>query len=238
MRTESEGDGWNGVSHKVKPVLAAISLSVLLASCMVGPKYTKPQVAAAPGYGEQPPQSYAETPGWKTANPSDSALRGNWWELFGNPDLNALEEQIAPANQTLKVAEANFLQARAQIQYNRSNLYPTVTVGAQISHSRISGYNPSGVGLAGDEYGAFALPISVSWEPDWWGQIRRSITSARELAQASAADLANVRLELQTELAVDYFEARSLDAEKKLLDDTVMAYQKALQLTQNRYAGG
>ncbi len=218
--------------------LVPLVMSMLLASCMVGPKYTKPPVAAAPAYGEQPPQSYSETPGWKTANPSDAVLRGKWWEMFEDADLNALEEQVAPANQTLKISEANFRQARAQIQYNRSNLYPTISVGAQISTNRISGYNPSGVGLAGDQYGGFALPISVSWEPDLWGQVRRSITSARALAQASAGDLANVKLELQTELAVDYFETRSLDGQKKLLDDTVVAYQKALQLTQNRYAGG
>lgn len=218
--------------------VAVLAMCMLLVSCVVGPKYTKPRVAAAPAYGEQPPQSYAETPGWKTANPSDAVLRGKWWEMFEDADLNALEEQVAPANQTLKISEANFRQARAQIQYNRSNLYPTVSVGAQISTNRISGYNPSGVGLAGDQYGAFVLPISVSWEPDLWGQVRRSITSARELAQASAGDLANVKLELQTELAVDYFETRSLDAQKKLFDDTVVAYQRALQLTQNRYTGG
>ncbi|MBV8866184.1 MAG: efflux transporter outer membrane subunit [Acidobacteriaceae bacterium] len=218
--------------------LVALAAGMLLASCMVGPKYTKPPVAAAPAYSEQPPQSYAETPGWKTANPSDAVLRGKWWEMFEDTDLNALEEQVAPANQTLKVAEANFRQARAQIQYNRSNLYPTVSVGAQINTNRISGNNPSSVGLAGEQYGAFALPISVSWEPDLWGQVRRSITSARELAQASAADLANVRLELETELAVDYFETRSLDGQKRLFDDTVVAYQKALRLTQNRYEGG
>lgn len=216
--------------------LAALVLCMLLASCMVGPKYTKPRVASAPAYSEQPPQSYTETPGWKTANPSDAVLRGKWWEMFEDADLNALEEQVAPANQTLKVSEANFRQARAQIQYNRSNLYPTVSVGAQISANRISGNNPTGVRTG--QYGVFALPISASWEPDLWGQVRRSITSARELAQASAGDLANVRLVLQTEVAVDYFEIRSLDAQKKLLDDTVVAYQKALQLTQNRYTGG
>ncbi len=219
-----------------KAGFAALATCMLLASCMVGPKYTKPPVAAAPAYSEQPPQSYAETPGWKTANPSDAVLRGKWWELFGDPDLNELEEQVGLANLSLKIAEANFRQARAQIQYNRSNLYPTVSVGAQINANRISGRNPTGLG--GFEYNDFALPISVSWEPDWWGQIRRSITYAKELTQASAADLANVRLELQTELAVDYFETRSLDSQKKLLDDTEVAYEKALQLTQNRYKGG
>ena len=156
--------------------------------------------------------------------------------MFGNADLNALEEQVGPANQSLKIAEANFRQARTQIQFNRSNLYPTVSAGVGISHNRISGNNPNG--LPGDQYASFAFPVSASWEPDLWGRIRRSVTAAKELTQASAADLANAKLVLQTDLAADYFEIRSLDAQKRLLDDTVVAYEKALQLTQNRYTGG
>ena len=219
-----------------KAGLTALALTVLLASCTVGPKYTKPAVPTAPAYGEAAPAGYENTPGWKAAEPNDSQLKGKWWETFGNSDLNALEEQVGPANQTLKVAEANFRQARAQIQYNRSNLYPTISAGAQISTDRTSGNNPTG--LPGRGYGNFVLPISVSWEPDLWGRVRRSITAAKELTQAAAADLQNVRLVLQTELAADYFEVRSLDAQKRLLDDTVVAYQRALTLTQNRYTGG
>ena len=215
---------------------AALAMSLLLASCMVGPKYSKPQVASAPAYGEQAPASFENVPGWKTAEPSDATTRGKWWEIFGDSDLNALEEQVGPANQSLKVAEANYRQARTQIQFNRSNLFPTVSAGALITTSRTSTNNPTG--LPGREYGNFALPISASWEPDLWGRVRRSITSAKELTQASAADLANVKLLLETDLAIDYFEARSVDAQKKLLDDTVVAYQKALDLTQNRYNGG
>ncbi len=215
---------------------AALAMSLLLASCMVGPKYSKPQVASAPAYGEQAPASFENVPGWKTAEPSDATTRGKWWEIFGDSDLNALEEQVGPANQSLKVAEANYRQARTQIQFNRSNLFPTVSAGALITTNRTSTNNPTG--LPGREYGNFALPISASWEPDLWGRVRRSITSAKELTQASAADLANVKLLLETDLAIDYFEARSVDAQKKLLDDTVVAYQKALDLTQNRYNGG
>ena len=219
-----------------RAALIAVALISTLSSCTVGPKYTKPAVPAAPAYGEQPPQSYTESPGWKPSQPSDTVLRGSWWEIFGDSDLNALEAKVAGANLTLQVAEANFEQARAQIQFNRSNLYPTVSVGPGISTNRISGNNPTG--LPGDQYGAFSLPVSVSWEPDLWGRVRRSITAAKELTQAAAADLGNVRLELQTDLAVDYFEVRSLDAQKKLLDDTVAAYQRALDLTQRRYNGG
>jgi NodT family efflux transporter outer membrane factor (OMF) lipoprotein len=174
--------------------------------------------------------------GWQAAQPNDSQLRGNWWELFGDPQLNALEQQVPLANQTLKIAEANFRQARVLIKINQSQLYPTVSVAPSITHNRISGNAPSS--LPGRQFGEFSLPIDVSWDIDFWGRIRRTIANAREQFQASGADLENVKLELQSELAVDYFEARSLDSQKKLLDDTVVAYAKALQLTQNRYDGG
>ncbi len=216
--------------------LFAITVGILLASCTPGPKYSKPSVPVAPAYSEQAPESFKETEGWKAAQPGDSQIRGKWWELFEDAQLDALEEQVEPANQTLKASEANFRQARAQINANRSNLYPTISVNPQITANRISGHNPTGLG--GYQYGDFVLPVQVSYDADFWGRIRRTIANAREQFQASAADLENVRLQLQTELAVDYFEAHSLDAQKRLLDDTVTAYQKALQLTENRYEGG
>ncbi|HEX4748989.1 MAG TPA: efflux transporter outer membrane subunit [Bryobacteraceae bacterium] len=219
-----------------KGLLAAIGFAALLSSCMVGPKYNKPTLPAAPAFSEQPPQTFKEGKGWSPANPADSQIRGNWWELFQDSQLDVLEEQIVPANQTLKAAEANFRQARTLIAINRSNLYPTVSVGPSISGNRISGYSPTGA--QNFQYGLFSLPVDVSWDADFWGRIRRTVNTAREQYQASAADLENVKLELQTELAVDYFEARSSDAQEKLLNDTVVAYTKALQLTQNRYEGG
>ena len=220
----------------LKAALVGAGMAVLLSSCTVGPKYTKPSVPSAPAYTEKPPTTYKEVAGWTTAQPGDAVIRGNWWELFGDSQLNALEQQVEPANQTLKVAEANFRQARASIKYNRSFLYPTVGAGASISQNRVSGNNPTG--FPGRSYADFNLPISVSYDADLWGRVRRAIAASREQFQASAADLENVKLELQTELAVDYFEARSLDAQKQLLDDTVAAYQRALQLTQNRFNGG
>ena len=220
----------------LKSGLVVPAMAVFLASCMVGPRYTKPSVPAAPAYTEQPPATYKEVKGWVPSHPGDTAIRGNWWELFGDAQLNALEVQVEPANQTLKVAEANFRAARASIKYSRSFLYPTVAVGAGISSNRVSGNSPTG--FPGRTYGEFNLPISVSYDADLWGRVRRAIAASREQFQASAADLENVKLELQSELAVDYFEARGLDAQKKLLDDTVVAYQKALQLTQNRFNGG
>jgi NodT family efflux transporter outer membrane factor (OMF) lipoprotein len=206
------------------------SLALLLASCSVGPKYAKPAVPTAPAFSEPPPA------GWKTAQPGDAELKGKWWELFGDTQLNALEEQVAPANQSLKIAEANFRQARAQIRIQRSALFPTAGAAPEITHNRTSTNNPTGV--QGRHYGLFTLPVDVSWDIDFWGRIRHTIANATEQYQASAADLENVKLQLQTELAADYFEARSLDAQKRILDDTVVAYQRALDLTRNRFNGG
>jgi NodT family efflux transporter outer membrane factor (OMF) lipoprotein len=216
-----------------KAVLVFANVSLLLASCTVGPNYSKPSVPSAPAYSERPPAGFND---WKQAQPSDTVIRGNWWELFNDPQLNALEQQVGPANQSLKIAEANFRQARALIQLNRSNLFPTIGTAPQITHNRVSSNNPTG--LLGYQYGDFILPITVSWDVDFWGRIRRNIAAAREQAQGSAADLANAKLELESDLAANYFEARSLDLQKRILDDTVVAYLKALQLTRNRYEGG
>ncbi len=217
-------------------LLVAVAMAALLASCTVGPKYSKPSVPTAPAYGEAPPASFKEVNGWQMAHPKDAEIRGNWWEIFGDAQLNALEEQVPRANQTLKVAEANFRNARAQIQITRAGLYPTVGSDPGISRNRISSNNPTG--LPGFGYAQFSAPLSVSWDLDFWGRIRRTIANAREQFQASAADLENTKLQLESELAVDYFEAHSLDAEKQLLDDTVVAYERALRLTRNRFEGG
>lgn len=219
-----------------KAGLAAVVCSVLLASCSVGPQYSKPSVPSAPAYSEQPPATFREAAGWKQARPDDSLIRGNWWELFGDAQLNALEEQVGPANQSLKIAEANFRQARANVKLNHSNLYPEIGGAPQITHNRVSGNSPTG--LNNFQYGDFYLPLTVSWEPDFWGRIRRAIAAAREQYQASGADLENAKLDLESEVAVDYFEIRSADLQKRILDDTVVAYTKALQLTRNRYEGG
>jgi NodT family efflux transporter outer membrane factor (OMF) lipoprotein len=223
------------ISQRIR-ALALAGVLAVLTSCSIGPKYTRPQVPAAPAYSEAPPDSYQETGQWKPGQPSDGLTRGDWWALFQDEELNVLEKKVPSANQTLKAAEANFRQARSNIQYNRSFLYPVVSAGPEITQNRISGVNPTG--LAGYHYSDFNLPISVSYDADFWGRIRRTISAARAQMQASAADLENVKLELQTELAEDYFEARSLEIEKKLLDDTVIAYEKALRLTTNRYNGG
>jgi NodT family efflux transporter outer membrane factor (OMF) lipoprotein len=216
-------------------VLVAIC-GLALAGCMVGPKYTRPAAPAAPAFSEQPPKSFTESAGWKQAQPADTTLRADWWQLFGNAELNGLEEQVDASNQTLKAAEARFREARALIQINRAGLYPTVSTSPSITTNRLSKNSPFGT-HAGD-FGDYVLPIDVNYELDAWGRVRRSIAAAREETQASAGDLETIRLSLHAELAVDYFELRSLDSQKQLLDETLGAYQKALDLTQNRFDGG
>jgi NodT family efflux transporter outer membrane factor (OMF) lipoprotein len=211
--------------------------ALLLSGCMVGPKYARPSVPSAASFKETTQSQLAD--GWKVAQPNDAALRGNWWELYGDAKLNELEEQVDPSNLTLKIAEANFSQARAAIRFNRSALAPTVAVAPSLSSVRASAnepYFPSG--LANNGTGDLSLPVDLSYEIDLWGRIRRSINAAREQAQASAADLETVRLSLHAEVALDYFEVRSADAQKQLLDDTVKAYNEALELTKNRFEGG
>jgi NodT family efflux transporter outer membrane factor (OMF) lipoprotein len=206
---------------------------------MVGPKYVKPTVPMAPEFKEQPPESFKESDGWKQAQPSDQALRGKWWEIFGDPQLNALEEEVTLSNQNLKVAEARFRQARAMIRFNRSAEFPTITTSPSIANERLSANQPYfPQSLANNGTGSYTLPFDLSYEVDLWGKIRRTVSASKEEAQASAADLQTANLSLHAELAVDYFELRSADVQEQLLDDTVKAYTDALQLTENRFEGG
>lgn len=211
-------------------------IACLLAGCSVGPKYNKPAAPAAPAFSEAPPASFLASQGWKQAQPAETTLRADWWQLFGDAELNGLEEQVDPSNQSLKAAEARFREARAQIQLNRSALYPTVTAGASVTTNRRSQHAP--FTSTSSDYADYSLPVDASYEIDAWGRVRKSIAAAREETQATAADLETIRLSLHAELAIDYFELRSLDAQKQLLDQTLLAYQKALDLTQNRYDGG
>jgi NodT family efflux transporter outer membrane factor (OMF) lipoprotein len=207
-----------------------------MAGCVAGPNYKRPQTPVAPAFSEAPPQSFTESQGWKQAQPADETLRTDWWRLFGNEELNRLESEVNPSNQTLKAAEAQYRQARALIQINRSALFPTISASPGVGVGRTSANAPGAT--HGNSYAQYTLPVDINYELDAWGRVHRSVTAAREEAQASAADLETIRLSLHTELATDYFELRSLDAQKRLLDDTMAAYQRALDLTQNRYDGG
>ncbi len=201
------------------------------AGCTVGPKYHPPAVQA--------PSAYKEVGDWKPAQPNDQNLGGNWWTIFQDPQLDSLEQQINVGNQNLKAAEAQFRQARAALRYNRADYYPTVTAGATASRQRISGRRPPATSIFdGITYSDFVLPFSVSYQADVWGRIRKNVESYREQAQASAADLATVNLSMHADLAIDYFQARSLDAEEQLLNSTVKQYEQALELNQSRFAGG
>jgi NodT family efflux transporter outer membrane factor (OMF) lipoprotein len=210
-------------------VSVLVFATVLIAGCTVGPKYVRPTADV--------PSNYKETPqNFKQAQPSDQIAKGKWWEIYNDPQLNDLEDQINVSNQTLKAAQSQYLEARAAVRIARSQFFPTATGAASATHYHQSSNRPTG--SSNVNYQDYILPVDVSYEPDLWGRIRREVETARAQAQASAADLANVNLSLHAELATDYFALRGLDAEKQLLDSTVSSYEKALELTQSRYQGG
>jgi NodT family efflux transporter outer membrane factor (OMF) lipoprotein len=210
-----------------------------ISGCVVGPNYKTPAAITAPAFKEAPPASYTQNDGWKAGQPGDTKLKGDWWTVFRDPQLDELEAQVDGANQTLKSAAANFRAAREQIGYARSNEAPTIAVNPSVASVRDSANQPYfNKTYANNGGGSFSLPVDLNYEIDLWGRLRRGVTSAREQAQASDADLESVRLSLHAELAIDYFGLRAADAQEKLLDDTVKAYQSALQLTQDRFEGG
>jgi NodT family efflux transporter outer membrane factor (OMF) lipoprotein len=210
-------------------VLIAIA-AMQLTGCVVGPTYHQPVVQAPP--------AYKEIGDWKPAQPNDQSLGGSWWMIFQDQQLNALEEQVNVSNQNLKAAAAQYQQARAVLRYYRADYYPTVTAGPSATRSRISANAPTSSILRGTTYNDFVLPFDVSYQADVWGRVRKNVESYREQAQASAADLATVNLSMHADLAVDYFQARSLDAEEQLLNSTVTEYEQALDLNESRFQGG
>ncbi|MGA3049270.1 MAG: efflux transporter outer membrane subunit [Terracidiphilus sp.] len=219
--------------------LVGAGLGLVLSGCRVGPDYVRPTTPLAPAFKEPLPENFKSEDGWKPAQPSDAKLKGDWWTLFNDPQLNTLEAQIDPANQTLKQAEANFRAARAAVRFNRASEAPTIGVAPSIGGIRDSNNQPYlNVSGANNGDGDFTLPFDLSYEIDLWGRVRRTVAQTREQAQASAADLETSRLSLHAELAVDYFDLRSADAQSRLLRDTVKAFQSALQLTEDRYNGG
>ena len=214
------------------PLRVLIAIAALqLTGCVVGPKYHAPAIQA--------PAAYKEVGDWKPAQPNDQNLGGTWWTIFQDPQLDALEQEINVGNQNLKAADAQYRQARATLRYYRADYYPTVTAGFSATRTRTSANRPPPNSIFnGITYNDFVLPFDVSYQADVWGRVRRNVESYREQAQASAADLATVNLSLHADLAVDYFQARSLDAEEQLLNSTVQQYEQALELTENRFQGG
>jgi NodT family efflux transporter outer membrane factor (OMF) lipoprotein len=200
-----------------------------LAGCAVGPKYKTPPVPAPP--------AYKEIGNWKLAQPSNQNLGGNWWEIFQDPQLNALEAQISVSNQNLKAAVAQYQEARAALRYARADYYPTISTAPSGTRQRYSDNRP-GSAARGITFNDFVFPVDLSYQVNAWGRVSKNVESYREQAQASAADLAVVNLTLHADLAIDYFAARTLDAEEKLLQDTVAQYQQARDLNEERYSGG
>jgi len=210
--------------------LLAIAM-LQLSGCEVGPKYHPPVMQAPP--------AYKEAGNWKAAQPNDQNLGGTWWTMFQDPQLDALELQIDVSNQNLKAAEAQYRQSRAVLRQSRADYYPTVTAGPSATRQHISSNRPPlSSTFDGITYNDFVLPVDLSYQVDVWGRVRRMVESNREQAQASAADLATVNLSMRADLALDYFQARSLDAEEQLLNATVKEYEQALQLTQSQFRGG
>jgi len=215
--------------------LQAAALCAMLAGCNVGPKYVPPTVTAPPAFKESPTQ-FKETEGWTVAQPQDAVLRGKWWEIYNDPELNALEEQLNIDNQNIREAFQNFMEARALVREARAQFFPTVSVGSSYTRSQTS--STLGSGGSGQQSQVFSLPGEVSWEPDLWGKIRNTVRASQYAAQLSAADLENERLSEQASLAVYFFEIRGQDALQKILNDTVDADKKALDSEQARYDTG
>lgn len=234
---------------RVLPLAFAALLCGLLSGCAVGPKYARPSAASAPAYKELTPKDFSQTDGWKVAQPSDAALRGKWWEIFGDPQLNALEEKVSISNQNVAAAAANYLAARALVRQARSQYYPTVAAAPSIVNARPSLGQFGGIKTGGSSSGSssgfsvgsftdYSLPFDVSWQPDLWGRVKNTVSANVANAQASAADLENVQLTAQAEVASEYFEIRAQDALKQLFDQTVAAYKDSYELTQIQFNAG
>ena len=218
----------NPFRRRMFPILSLGFL--LIGGCSVGPKYSKPTT--------QIPPSYKENENWKPAQPSDEARKGNWWEIFRDPQLNALEEQLSVTNQSLRAAVDRFQEARDVLRATRSALFPLVNANVSASRQRQSSNRALRGATSPTNYSDFILAGDVSYEADVWGSVRRTVESSRTLAQASAANLETIRLSLHAELALDYLTLRGLDAQKQLFDTNVDAFEKALQLTESRFQGG
>lgn len=227
-------------------IYPAIAAAVLLTGCRVGPKYhTPPATAQAPpiSYKESPTQ-FKDTDGWKVAEPQDAMLHGKWWEIYNDPELNALEDQLNINNQNIKLYFQNFMAARAIVREAHAQLFPIVSVGPSYQRSRSSanlrnstGTNGSSVN-AGSQSTLTSLPFDVSWEPDLWGRIRNTVSEYQFQAQLSAADLENERLTEQANLALFFFQLRGQDALQELYTATIAADQKALDYNRARYETG
>jgi NodT family efflux transporter outer membrane factor (OMF) lipoprotein len=217
--------------------LTACAATAALAGCMVGPNYHRPQTPIAPAFKEQ---------GWNPAQPADLSPRGDWWTVFNDPALSALEAKVAISNQNVAASEAAYRQAEALVAEQRAALFPTLDLNGNVTRAK-SGSGGGGSATVGNSTStssgnkaatSYRASLDASWTPDIWGRIRRGVEAARGSAQASEADLAGARLSAQGTLASDYFSLRENDIEIALLTTAVQGYQKSLQITQNRFNAG
>ena len=199
-------------------VVGTAALLLLSTACMVGPKYRLPGAPASPAFKEELPS------GWKNSQPADGAIKGEWWAAYADPGLDGLEVQVSISNQNVLAADAQFRAAKAAIRVARAGLFPTVTT------------SPYGTRSRGRQ--VYSIPVDLVYQVDIWGSIRHSVAANSATAQATAAELGNVRLLYQAELATDYFQIQGLDARRQLLVETLESYTRNVQLTQNRYDGG
>ncbi len=228
----------------LRGLCAALAAGLSLAGCTVGPNYKRPDAPTAPAYKEgsattatvPPPNPPNGT--WTQAQPADGVLKGKWWELYGDPQLNALEDKVALSNQSLKAATEQYFAAREQVQVSRAAYYPTLSLTPQAARNRQSADRALYVPGQLTTFSDIVIAGQASWEPDLWGSVRRTVEASRSNAQASAADLANLELSIRAELASDYFELRGLDTDQQLLNDTVKSYQASYDLTMHRFKGG
>jgi len=200
---------------------SSVSLGFLVASCAIGPNYSRPEA--------ETPAAYKEAGDWVVAKPADAVAKGKWWAVFNDPVLDGLTEQVGVSNQTLRAAEARYIQSRAAAAAARSGLFPSVGADAGASRSRRG---------ADGSTRAHNVSLDARWEIDLWGRVRRLVEASHAGAEASAADLGNVRLSLQAELATSYFQLRVTDVQRELLEDSVKAFETSFRIAQNRYAAG
>lgn len=217
--------------------LTGCTLALAITGCMVGPQYHRPSAPVPPAWSQS---AVTPPPGsWQHAQPSDAVLRGDWWELYNDSQLDTLETRVAVSNQSLRAATEQYLAAREGVSLARAQYFPTLAVSPSISRTRQSYNEPDAhTSISQFQYNDFLLQGQASWQPDFFGRIRRTVEQAKANTQASAAQLANVKLSLHAELALDYFELRGLDLQQQILNSTLKAYREYLKLTQVRFHGG
>ena len=229
---------WKSVVWNLS-VASILAPFALLCGCNFAPKYTRPVLEAPAAFKELTTNQFPQTNAWKMAEPNDGFTRGHWWELFGDTNLNALEVRAGASNQTVAIAFANFGAARAVVKQTRSGFFPTVSANPSVTRMRqpASG-NPTRSNSSAVTFTEYSLPLDASWELDFWGRVRNSVSASQREAEAVLADLESVRLTIHAELASDYFQLRALDAQRQLLEAAVVAYAESVRLTQVRHDTG